>query len=205
MKQLNFLFALLISSAALAGGQDGSGGNVCLTNTLQLVSLEEVQYPMDSISQELSKPILSSTYADLMQTRAGRLALKSIRAYGEQHPELSSELMTLFARFMEVKVREHVIAGAREADTTGIHHKCLPGTTQAVLFTSKDGNISVNRTAWNQMRVGSQHVLLVHETLRLLQVLTPMGERLDNASLQKLTVAIVEGKPMSNALYKIFE
>jgi hypothetical protein len=203
MKKLNFLFALVMSSAAIAGGQDGSGGNACLSKKLQLISLEEAQHKLE-VSTEIARPVFSSNVVDLMQTEAGQLALASIREYADHHADLSREMMTHFARFIDVEVRGYAIQGAREADSAGILEVCFPGSTQAVLFTTKKGRISVNRTSWNQMKVGSQQVLLVHETLRLLQMFTPMGEAMSNADLQLLTVAIIQGKPMSKALAKIF-
>jgi hypothetical protein len=203
MKTLLTLSFVLMSQLALAGGQDGSGGNICLDSTYRrFISLEEAQYSFPQAKETTAAPVLKSEIVDLAQTEAGLLALKSLRAYAEINPELSNALMELFPKLLEVKAIEGHFGRAYQADTLQIRKRCVSGTARAVLLTTKDGTVQVSRSFWNLLSVQSQHILLVHETIRFAQVLTDWGAGIDNRALQEMTALIVKGQPLPERLLK---
>lgn len=206
MKSLLALSFVLISQMALAGGQDGSGGNICLDSAYQrFISLEEAQFSFSKASTLTAAPVVKTELSDLAQTEAGLLALKSLRAYATTHPELSAALLELFPKLLEVKVVEGHFGRAYEADTLKIREKCVPGTARAVLLTTPDGTVKVSRPFWNLLSVQSQHILLVHETIRFSQMFTDWGAGIDNRSLQEMTAAIVRGIPLTERLSKLVQ
>lgn len=192
-------FSLNTRSEDPLGGQSGNGGNGCWIregSRFQWKSIEELIHPEHfelarPFSQAFSLPA-SSVYQvrsmDLTKIIQAKKAFKRLDRLSVSAPKIYGILAEMIKLFEHVYVVQTNISGVFEGDISRLYPKCLYYSPAVV--TLDDGTILFFKPTWDRLSSLSSEIILVHETIRLAQLLHPAFKDLSNADLQELTALL---------------
>jgi hypothetical protein len=207
-------FSLNARSEDLLGGQSGNGGNGCwirVNSGFQWKSMEELIHPehfnlVRPLSLAFSLPA-SSTYrtksADLTKIVQVRKAFKRLDRLANLTPRIYEVLSEMSKLFEYVYIIHTNISGVFEGDISRLYPKCLYYSPAVV--TLDDGTILFFKPTWDKLSSLSSEVILIHETIRLAQLLHPAFKDLSNSNLQELTALLFSARRVNYRINNILE
>lgn len=197
MKTILLLLMFIYSIPLHAdGGQSGSGGNGCWIKderTLMWISIEEMSFPELIIpglrsNLKVSLPFSSSLNPLIINLREkiyGSSPFNRFERIKRTAPRTYRTLLS-FSRLFEVSfVVNNTIEGKFDAYISRTNPGCLSYAPS--LMTLPDGTIVFFKKAWDKMDSLSGEIILIHETIRLMQLFHPAFKRMTNKELQYLT------------------
>ena len=226
----SFLFTMLFAQATSVLAIDphgGGGGNVCeyhidkrrMSEIHQAVlpdfyyrTLDEAFYP--DLAPSVVIPVmfdgLATTQndfgigvpinvADLTSTTAGHEVSKIFdnlsKVPGQTNFSVFVKDLYRVLNFVFVTYHPYVYAYG-----SGVERKFCSGLSAGIRTDNNMVTLLFDR-AWINMPLESQKILLIHETLRLAQMFTPVLKDVSHLDLMKMTMLIYNGKPLKNNFY----
>jgi hypothetical protein len=213
---MKFLALMLMFSypAFAMAPQGGNGGNICSFNPRAFDCgipgqacygkgyrvLEEFQFFHLATSEILTygkSPFVKTTASplnsrilqtDLTATTAGKRALKKFRMLERWDYIIGRKMIDAFYLLQQTYVSQKRFLLPRGA-WTGMNTTCKKNTLESAILTDDTGFTVISEGAWKVLPLQSQEVLLIHETLRLLQTFSPWFKITDK-ELQLFTMSI---------------
>jgi hypothetical protein len=193
-----FLALLLASPFAFAfrGGHEGNGGHICWDSAMgRSSSLEELRFPLRNEDQRPPVDLSGRLAFESVQLDLGQPMIQAIeskyRLMAAEQPKLAALLSDALASFNDVYVlRRKILRGGRGAGNVNAMACPPPLEVRPVVLTFYNGGVVFLEKTWAQLSATTQQIILIHETLRVLQMLHPMMAELRNDELERLTVEI---------------
>jgi hypothetical protein len=205
-------FSLTARSENLLGGQSGNGGNGCWIRSnsgLEWKSIEELIYPEHfqstrPMSRAFMLPAASRYEAksiDLSQKIQVKKAFKRLNRLSILVPRTFELLLEMSKLFEHAYIIQTNISGVFEGDISRLYPKCHYFSPAVVSL--DDGSILFFKPTWDKLSSLSSEVILVHETIRLAQLLHPAFKDLSNSELQELTALLFSTRRLNYRINNI--
>lgn len=208
-----FIFLLMMNVVYADGGQSGSGGNGCWIkdgHQMMWISIEELSYPEHINPGERSNLKIELPFASSLSPLVfnlwtkfnGENPFRRFERIKRTAPKTFGLLQSLSRLFEVSFVVNNTIEGHFNADMSRAYSGCLSFSPS--LMTFPDGTIVFFKKAWDRMDSLSAEIILIHETIRLGQLLHPVFKNMSNKELQFLTALFFsEGFYLHQAVRKI--
>lgn len=200
---MKLILTLLLASPiafAFSGGHEGNGGHICWNSAIgRNASLEELRFRLRNEDLLPAVNLAGRLTFERVQLDLSHPMLQAIetkyRGMAVEQPKLASLLSDALATFNDVYVlRRKVLHGERGAGNANAMACPPPQEIRPVVLTFYNGGVVFIEKTWAQLSPTTQQIILIHETLRFLQMLHPQFEDLSNEEIEQLTTEIYRKK-----------
>ncbi len=189
-----------------AGGQDGNGGNSCwLRHERITVSFEELLYPGLRAEEYVSRLDLTSRgdRVSLLRDQQVFLTLREkYRRVREGHKLLGDALLDALNVYRDVFVFRGPPVEGFYAGSFYAAGECADsfGSPRPAIVTFRNGGTVFVESTWNNMTATTQQIILIHETIRFLQMFHPALSSMTNLDIERFTLKVYEGESLPRSV-----